>query len=63
MKKVLIALMAMVCLLSFCSCKDKNAREREILQQQIDQARENLDMIDDVQKQQDKVKDLLDQLG
>ena len=62
MKKIVCIVLSFFVLVCLCSCTDKNALEREI-KQQIDQAKENLDLIDEVQKKQDEVKDILDRLG
>ena len=63
MKKIVCIVLSFFVLVCLCSCTDKNALEREINQQKIDQAKENLDLIDEVQKKQDEVKDILDRLG
>ena len=63
MKKIICIVMSLCFVVSLCSCTDKNAREIEINQQKMNQAKDNLQKIEELEKQQDKVKDLLDQLG
>ena len=61
--KIVVLIIGLLALISLSACTDKNAREREIKQQIINRANENLQKIEDAEKQQDKVQDLLKQLS
>ena len=60
MKKILCVVLSVVFLFCFCSCTDSSD---EIAKRQVDRAKENIEKIDEVQKQSEEIQELIDQLN